>query len=141
VAFNKRQREWFLRVYGHRCAFYEFKDNGWVRCKATSSLQVHHIVPVRFSKKWLPKFSRDACLNGIVLCKRHHGWIHPDMTKAYSTYRVNNNSFNDMISERDILVARGDIYWNCRWDWQLKRVCKKMVHSYLYHNPRHPFPQ
>ena len=143
MAFTKKQREWFLRVYGHQCAFYEVINGKWHRCHRTGRLEVHHILPVRASKKWVPGFKRDTCLNGIVLCKwAHHHLVHPDMKPTYNSYRAGNKqAFDEMMHERDELVAQGKVYWDTEWDWMFQKIARRFVYRYIQKHPNDLFPK
>ncbi len=141
MSYTKRQREWYHRVYGHQCAFYEFVD-GWVRCRSAKKLEVHHILPSRACKAYLPDFNRHSCLNGIVLCRMHHKFIHPDMRQAYIEYRIGNKeSFKEMVHRRDEMVARGEPYWVTKWDWMLRRVSRRFIYRYIAKHPNDLFPK
>ena len=142
MGYTKKQRDWFNRVYGEQCAFHEFKRGVWRRCETTTKLHIHHILPTRWAKRWVPNFNRDRPLNGILLCKRHHGWLHSDMTAAYAEYgKGNKQAFEEMIAKRDKLVERGEIYWQSQWDWMFIRLVRKAVFRYYRKHPEDKFPK
>ena len=52
--------------------------------------------------------------------------IHPDTATALREYgRGNKKSFEEMVAERDKLVAQGTPYWDTSCDWMYSRVARK----------------
>ena len=142
MAWTNKQRKWFHRVYGNRCAFHEIRYGVWRRCTQTERLQVHHIVPTRAAKRWLPEFERNRCLNGIPLCLKHHCLVHPDLDLAFQQYRAGDKqSFKEIIHDRDVVVDAGEIYWDSQWDWMFHRIAKRFVFRYLAKHPDDKFPE
>lgn len=142
MPFTRKQRKWYLRVYGNRCTFHELHNGVWQRCIRREKLEVHHIVPVRWSKLWMPEFNRHACLNGILLCRGiHHFRIHPDLRLAFDQYHYNKLSFKDMVWDRDSIAAKGIPYWNTDWDWMLRYLARRFIYRHFYHNPGDTFPK
>ena len=132
--YTKKQRDWIVQRDGGRCMFHERKfRNGrwqWVRCDSTHNLEVHHIIPQRWCEKHLPGWNKDIPTNGITLCRRHHGWVHPDMQEAYRQYHKDPDSFKKMIEKRDVLVIKGVQYWVTDWDWMFSRLARKGTARY-----------
>ena len=135
-AITPKQREWVWWRDENQCMFHERrKVNGkwkWIRCKhkqfpvvGKRTLEVHHILPVRWCKKHLPGWNYDIPTNLILLCKRHHREVHPDLHWAFKEYFHNKDSFNMMLEGRDRMTIRGEIYWVADYDWMLKRLALK----------------
>ena len=129
MAFTEKQREWFHERDGGKCMFHERKFRKgkwvWVRCNSTKKLAVHHVVPARWAKAHLPGWNKDIPTNGIVLCRKHHCWVHPDLVEAFAQYHNDPKSFEKMLERRDLLVLKGEIYWVADWDWMLRRLAQK----------------
>lgn len=142
-SYTNRQRRWFHRVYNGQCAFYEFSEKAgrWRRCPSRTRVQIHHLIPVRWSKRWFPSFNYDSCLNGVALCLKHHCEIHPDLKFAYDEYRTGNKlAFKMMMKYRDEEVAKGIPYWDGTWDFLLRRIARKFIFRYIALHPDDLFP-
>lgn len=136
AGFTKKQREFFLEAFGHRCAFH-WKVNGrWVRCQNTRQLEVHHIYPRGWCKENMGiNFHVNGSEQGIVLCRHHHWQVHPDMIPASVLYREGNKkAYEDMMSVRKNKNRNGIPYWDTKWDLLFIRLNRKFVGKYTAKN-------
>lgn len=142
AGFTKKQREFFLDAYGHQCAFH-WKQNGkWIRCKNTKRLEVHHIYPRGWCRVNMSRrFPVNGIQQGIVLCRHHHWWVHPDMSPAMQEYRRGNKqAIKQMMERRKELNQKGKPYWNTQWDLLFLRLNKRFVGRYTQRTKR-KYPQ
>lgn len=145
AGFTKKQRQFFLDVYGHQCAFH-WKVNGrWVRCKNTRNLQIHHIVPRGWCRENMNRrFPTNGAGNGIALCPHHHvgpQGVHPDTYEAKIAYREGNRkAYEVMMAKRREMNKDGRPYWDTTWDMMFARLNKRFVSKYLHKNPGVKYP-
>lgn len=139
--FTQAQRQWFLARDGNRCQFHSVGPDGkWHRCKATSGLQIHHLIPRGWASRHYPHgFPLNGPANGLCLCEFHHigkGSVHHDAYEAKLAYAAGDKqAFQKMMDVRYDLNARGIPYWNTQWDMMFNRIIQKANVSFLRRNP------
>ena len=141
AAYNDRQRRWVRDRDDNQCQFpVVVSDESYRPCGSRNQLQVHHaIVPQRLALDLgLEPADWDVKNNGITLCKPHHvGVIHPDMVAANLARPKNAEAFTDMFQNRQMLLQRGEPYWNTNYDEFLERIINARNARF---EPEHPFP-
>lgn len=149
TGFTDKQRQWFLDRDGHQCSMHLYINGKWTRCKNTSYLQVHHLIPRGFASLHYPKdFPVNGYDNGIVLCRGHHisfGYtgdpvyvIHPDTEGARIAYAQGDKlAYEKMMKARSSLNDRGILYHNTLWDSMFIRIVMKANALFL---PQNPYP-
>lgn len=142
VGFSLKQRRFFHDVYGNRCAFYSKQNGNWIRCKNTTYLQVHHIVPRGWARVNLnPRFPVNGISNGICLCQSCHEKVHPDVPVARYHYRFGRkDAFMQMMNIRKTLNYEGVPYWETKWDLMFIRLNKRFVGRFTASNKGRKYP-
>lgn len=139
VGFTQLQRDWFKARDQNRCQFHYFNGLRWVRCSATTGLQIHHILPRGWAKKHMPvSFQLNGSMNGITLCENHHvgkQGVHPDTFEAKKNYGADKQAFDKMMAHRRTLNDKGIPYWETRWDWMFQRITRKATLKFIRANP------
>lgn len=122
----KHQREKIRRRDGMKCRFPTYKGGRIHYCKNEYNLEVHHIVPRRWSRVYAPRWNTHEATNLILLCKQCHRRIHPDLEWAYANYhKLDKTTFTTMIEERDRKVEKGECYWETKWDSKMSLVAHR----------------
>lgn len=136
--FTKAQRQFFLDADGYRCQFHYVGDDGkWHRCRNTTELQIHHVVPRGFASMHYPQdFPINGPCQGITLCAMHHclspDSVHPDTFVAHNAYREGDkDAYKKMMEKRYELNRQGIPYWNTRYDLMFVRIIQKRNVAYL----------
>jgi hypothetical protein len=62
----KAKRQERLAIAGHRCEYHDWRG---AQCSAREQLDVHHLSYAAIA-------GEDAATELVVLCRRHHMWIH-----------------------------------------------------------------
>ena len=144
TGFTKAQRQWFLSADNNQCQFHYIGSDGrWHRCKNTTRLQVHHIVPRGWASMHYPKdFPLNGPNQGITLCEFCHvgnpDSVHPDTLDAQEAYRNGDkDAFKKMMDKRYELNRQGIPYWNTKYDLMFVRIVQKRNVAYLRN---HPYP-
>jgi hypothetical protein len=110
-AFTRKQRDAIVERDDNKCQFPEHH-------KHKGGLQVHHIIPQRYSEQL--GIDPDFPENGLTLCEDSHHKVHPDIKRAKQTYhqkkRVGESSFNEVFQERQEKIKNKEIYWDDSWD-------------------------
>lgn len=139
-SFTKEQRDWFIERDEGMCQFpVSATDSSYTPCGREEKLEVHHVIPQRYSKDVLhkPESEIDVPENGITLCNLHHQKVvHPDMALALANYHKDKGSFKKAFSLRDELVKQGLVYWNNAWDGLFTRIVQARNRTV-----QRPFPQ
>ena len=156
VGFTKRQREWFHRVYGHKCHFPIFQNGGWDLSGLEKELQVHHYKPKRF---YYDNIGVDPNIpeNGILISAYHHigkgyrgplTWyetdvpiIHPDLEVDRRQYKRSDvHPYQTVMDRHREQSYKGLIYWNDSFDSVLEEIINETVPKYLKDNPEDQYP-
>ncbi len=149
LAFTKKQRDWWLRVYSNsrgipQCGFVEYDErHGFHRCHSTEPLQVHHIIPDAWTRAQTPeKDPNDINTTyGIALCKYHHiEIIHPDIGQAMRDYWKDPDAISKAVAEHKTLAQQGIIFWDDTYDQLMTRTAIKRVSDYLRMRPYDTYP-
>lgn len=140
--YTKRQRAWFMRVYGNQCCFHEKRNGIWLRCGQENNLELHHIYPRGW---WSTNMKKDFEINGkdngIMLCRKHHRIVHPDVTEALRNYHKGlGEVFGQMKKKRFDLCERGIPYWNTIYDLMFLRLNVRFVNAYIARYPNDVYP-
>lgn len=135
------QRRWILARDNGQCQHFSYKRGKWVQCpqKDPTKLHVHHILPRRFMSAHMPWVDPHRPYNLLTLCIDHHNGkygVHPDMDDALYDYRGGNkDAFIERFKARRVLVDKGDIYWDTKFDWQYVRRARKNTIRFSRGNP------
>jgi len=131
VAYSLEQKKWFHHRDQDRCQFpiWDSKRRQWRICGSTVELQVHHIIPQRFSIA-TRGCTLDIATNGILICLECHKKIHKDLAQAFNAYHADQHSFSKMIHRRDERMKRGEIYWDSQYDLMLLRIAEKNTFTF-----------
>lgn len=112
-AFTKEQREAIRARDGGNCQVKKVIPH---ECNDNKGVQIHHILPQRFSKD-MGIINPDYPENGISLCENfHQHYIHPDMGIAQKKYGQDRESFKEAFARRNEMLENKQIYWNTNYD-------------------------
>lgn len=125
--FTREQRTWIKNRDGNKCAL----------CDSQESLEVHHLIPFRYSLTVLktPIYLVNSPTNGITLCKVCHSGtnesIHPDMAMAHRVYHSDKSAYSRVFADRDELCRERKPYWFSGHDDWFKEVALRRTMAYL----------
>lgn len=113
---TEKQRKYILKRDGNRCQFRYFRNGKIKQCFETGRLEVHHVLSRRFMGVWFKEHDVDNPLNMITLCQNHHQSVmHPDISEALSGLDIK-TAMSNVMDARNKIVAKGEVYWNTKWD-------------------------
>lgn len=150
LAFTKKQREWYLRVFTNdhgfpQCAFQKYSERyGWYRCGNTKDLQIHHIIPDAWTRAQEPDRDPNAISTtyGICLCKRcHTDTIHPDIGEAIRNYYSDPTAIKRAVGEHKYMAARGLVFWEDSYDQMMWDIAEQAVTRYMSLHPYDKYPK
>lgn len=161
-----RQRRWITNAWtqtvGLDCQMFNYTEKkGFCPC-GRKEVHLHHIMPKRYARDVL-EWTREEINNPkniIPICPRSHlgrGYpremsldhhngepvdiIHTDIAWAFRNYKPEeNNSFKRVMSGRNVLVDKGDEYWNPDYDFYLVERAREVVDNYVIMNPNDHYP-
>lgn len=125
--FNKDQRTWIKSRDEFKCAM----------CDSNEQLEVHHIVPFRYSLTVLktPIKLVNSPVNAITLCRLCHSGnneaIHPDMALAHRGYSQDKAVYSKVFAQRDSLCIDRKTYWFTGHDDWFREIALERTMKYL----------
>lgn len=106
-------------------------------CDHTENLEVHHIIPFRYSLTVLkaPIKLVNAPTNAICLCRLCHSGnsesVHPDMALAHRSYSQDKTVYSQVFAQRDSLCIDRKTYWFTGHDDWFKELALERTMEYL----------
>lgn len=144
-ALNKIQREAIKERDGQRCqgcGITKICNRSEPECNP-EKLQVHHILPQGYAKKF--DIDPDYPENLITVCTTLHTGhptqsIHPDTFQAKMTYQgQHKDAFKEMKEKREEMLAQRQVYWNTAYDRPLQALAVKNTQQALGKGWEFPF--
>lgn len=142
LAFTKKQRDWYLRIYGGVCHFPvgENEDGTHKICGSSRDLQVHHITPASWTLAQTDIDPNDT--PGVVLCKHHHtNVIHPEIGDALRHYREDPEAIKRAVSWHKTEAEKGNIFWVSDFDEFFKKAYEFRKDEYEKKHPESKYPK
>lgn len=142
LAFTKKQRDWYLRVYGDRCQFPYEKDDGTHKiCGSKNQIQVHHIIPASWTLENDPEQDPNNT-PGIALCRHHHiNYVHPEIGEALRNYQQDPEAIKRAVQWHKDMAAEQTIFWVDEWDDLFLKIYEYKVEKFISEHPESSYPE